>query len=219
MQLRHSELSQLLCVTSRVASIGTTCLWSAWPLKGVGVRGDTVSADIHTSAPARGVTGRDNGHGGYAVLTDESAPASPASLTSRAASSLPWNRDSSLGWTAAGRPQPRMRQLMGVCGWAAVLGGLGLVVGIRGLIGDLMGLAPSWYEPSMIVVGLIRNPLDCRGLRHRPPPPDAVPPARRLDAEPHLCDGANRNRVLAITAHRSLAAAPVIAGHVNHRAR
>jgi hypothetical protein len=44
---------------------------------------------------------------------------------------------------------------MGVCGWAAVLGGLGLVVGVRGLIGDLMGLAPSWYEPSMIVVGLI----------------------------------------------------------------
>jgi hypothetical protein len=48
-----------------------------------------------------------------------------------------------------------MRQLMGVCGWAALLGGLGLVIGIRGFIGDLMGKAPGWYEPSMIVVGIL----------------------------------------------------------------
>jgi hypothetical protein len=48
-----------------------------------------------------------------------------------------------------------MRQLMGVCGWAAVLGGLGLVIGIRGFIGDLMGFAPGWYEPAMIVTGAV----------------------------------------------------------------
>jgi hypothetical protein len=48
-----------------------------------------------------------------------------------------------------------MRQLMGVCGWAAVLGGLGLVIGIRGFIGDLMGFAPGWYEPTMIVTGAV----------------------------------------------------------------
>src|SRR5215831_421019 len=29
---------------------------------------------------------------------------------------------------------PRLRQLMGVCGWAAILGGVGLVIGIRDLI-------------------------------------------------------------------------------------
>jgi hypothetical protein len=51
--------------------------------------------------------------------------------------------------------QPRMRQLMGVCGWAAVLGGLGLVIGIRGFIGDLMGQAPGWYEAAMIIIGIL----------------------------------------------------------------
>ena len=50
-------------------------------------------------------------------------------------------------------PEPRLRQLMGVCGWAAVLGGVGLVIGIRGLIGVLAGDPPSWFEPAMIVVG------------------------------------------------------------------
>jgi hypothetical protein len=54
-----------------------------------------------------------------------------------------------------GRRQPRLRQLMGVCGWAAVLGALGLVIGIRGFVADLAGSAPGWYEPTMIIVGLI----------------------------------------------------------------
>lgn len=52
-------------------------------------------------------------------------------------------------------PQPRMRQLVGVCGWAAILGGLGLVIGVRGFIGDLMGKAPGWYESAMIIVGIL----------------------------------------------------------------
>lgn len=52
------------------------------------------------------------------------------------------------------RPEPRLRQLMGVCGWAAVLGGIGLVVGIRGLIGVLAGDPPGWFEPSMMAVGV-----------------------------------------------------------------
>jgi hypothetical protein len=60
---------------------------------------------------------------------------------------------------AAGRrprvepPEPRLRQLIGVCGWAAVLGGIGLVIGIRGLFGVLAGDPPSWYEPAAIVAG------------------------------------------------------------------
>ena len=121
------------------------------------MRGGAVSADTHTSAPIGGVTVPDNGGSGYAILSDEYASGAHdiSSPTSPAAGSLTWNRDSSSGLAAFARPQPRMRQLMGVCGWAAVLGGLGLVVGVRGLIGDLMGLAPSWYEPSMIVVGLL----------------------------------------------------------------
>ena len=69
---------------------------------------------------------------------------------------LTWDRPTSDGLAAVEPNEtPRMRQLMGVCGWAAVLGGLGLVIAIRGFIGDLMGLAPGWYEPSMIIVGAI----------------------------------------------------------------
>jgi hypothetical protein len=51
------------------------------------------------------------------------------------------------------RPEPRMRQLMGVCGWAAVLGGVGLILGIRGLFGVLAGNPPGWFEPSLIATG------------------------------------------------------------------
>ena len=42
-----------------------------------------------------------------------------------------------------------------VCGWAAVLGGIGLVIGLRGHIGILTGTPPTWYEPSIITTGLI----------------------------------------------------------------
>ena len=44
---------------------------------------------------------------------------------------------------------------MGVCGWAAVLGGIGLVIGLRGHIGILAGHPPTWYEPSLIAVGIV----------------------------------------------------------------
>lgn len=52
------------------------------------------------------------------------------------------------------RPEPRLRQLMGICGWAAVLGGVGLVIGIRGLIGVLAGDPPGWFEPAIIIAGM-----------------------------------------------------------------
>ena len=44
---------------------------------------------------------------------------------------------------------------MGVCGWAAVLGGIGLVIGIRGFFGVLAGDPPGWYEPSTAAAGAI----------------------------------------------------------------
>ena len=50
---------------------------------------------------------------------------------------------------------PRLRQLMGVCGWAAVLGGVGLVLGLRALIGVIADDPPAWYEPSTITAGLL----------------------------------------------------------------
>jgi hypothetical protein len=50
---------------------------------------------------------------------------------------------------------PRLRQLMGVCGWAAVLGGVGLVLGLRAFFGILSGAAPGWYEPATAAAGLV----------------------------------------------------------------
>ena len=44
---------------------------------------------------------------------------------------------------------------MGVCGWAAILGGVGLVLGLRGLIGVFADDPPGWYEPSTITAGLL----------------------------------------------------------------
>lgn len=52
------------------------------------------------------------------------------------------------------RAEPRLRQLIGVCAWAAVLGGVGLVIGIRGLIGLMVASVPRWFEPTMTVVGV-----------------------------------------------------------------
>jgi hypothetical protein len=49
---------------------------------------------------------------------------------------------------------PRLRQLMGVCGWAAVLGGVGLVIGIRDLFAVVTGASPGWFEPVMSLIGL-----------------------------------------------------------------
>jgi hypothetical protein len=53
----------------------------------------------------------------------------------------------------AGRP--RLRQLIGVCGWAAVLGGISLIVAIRGIWGSITTNPPGWYQPSVTLVGLI----------------------------------------------------------------
>ena len=118
-----------------------------------------MSADTHTSAPIRGVPGSgDRGRASQyvAVLTDDpTGDAARIPTTSPQTDRLTWNRDSSVDLPAVERRQPRLRQLMGVCGWAALLGVVGLVVGIRGFIGDLVGAAPDWYEPAMIAVGFI----------------------------------------------------------------
>ncbi|MBX6750951.1 MAG: hypothetical protein IRY85_14975 [Micromonosporaceae bacterium] len=66
---------------------------------------------------------------------------------------LSWAQDS--GIMPVVSRQPRLRQMFGVCTWAAVLGVLGLGVGIRGLVAILMKAAPGWYEPAMIGVGFV----------------------------------------------------------------
>jgi hypothetical protein len=89
------------------------------------------------------------------------------SATGRMPAGLPAQRGTGpMSWTSSvapadpagepgSSPEPRLRQLMGVCGWAAVLGGVGLVIGIRGLIGVVAGHPPGWFEPAMIVVGFV----------------------------------------------------------------
>ena len=64
---------------------------------------------------------------------------------------LTWAADSSLMPVVG--TQPRLRQMLGVCVWAAVLGVVGLIVGLRGFIAALMHETPSWYEPMMGGIG------------------------------------------------------------------
>ena len=50
---------------------------------------------------------------------------------------------------------PQLRTLAGLAGWAATLGVVGLVVGVRGLLVILVSKPPHWYEPTLITMGLI----------------------------------------------------------------
>jgi hypothetical protein len=77
----------------------------------------------------------------------------PTALVPTADAPLTWAQDS--GILPAVDRQPRLRQMLGVCGWAAVLGALGLVVGIRGFIADLMETTPGWYLPVLAVTGVV----------------------------------------------------------------
>jgi hypothetical protein len=53
------------------------------------------------------------------------------------------------------RSDPDLRRLLGLSGWAAALGVVGLVVGVRGLVAILVGGIPGWYEPTLVVMGLV----------------------------------------------------------------
>jgi hypothetical protein len=97
-----------------------------------------VSADIHTVAGARR---------GRLATVDEDRFGPDGALT--------WAASETRQLHEVEAPQPRLRQIVGVCGWAALLGVLGLAVGIRGLLADLIDYTPSWYEPMMIGIGLL----------------------------------------------------------------
>jgi hypothetical protein len=128
-----------------------------------------VSTDTHTSSPRHGDQGQhagvDERQAGYGpvrrgrLATVEAehdarlarVAAEPTGLVPEAP--LTWARDSGVLPTVS--RTPRLRQMLGVCGWAALLGAVGLVVGIRGFIADLMSTTPGWYEPVMIGAGAI----------------------------------------------------------------
>jgi hypothetical protein len=143
-----------------------------------------VSAETHTSSPRSGEhghqTGADERYSGTAygpaqrgrlatvaaehdarlaaVAAEPTSMVPVAAATSAAPSTandapLTWAQDS--GILPVVSRQPRLRQMFGVCAWAAVLGVIGLVVGARGLIAILMKASPGWYEPAMIGVGVV----------------------------------------------------------------
>lgn len=133
-----------------------------------------MSADIHTSSPRHGAhsqhAGVDERYAGTGygaaqrgrlatVAADHDTrlarvAAEPTSLVPVASEApLTWAQDSSVLPTV--ERQPRLRQMLGVCGWAAVLGMVGLVVGIRGFVAELLETTPGWYEPMMIGVGIV----------------------------------------------------------------
>ena len=71
------------------------------------------------------------------------------------------------------RPGPPLRVLAGLSAWAAALGGIGLLVGVRGLIAILVGGIPNWYEPTLITMGLVGIALTAAGfltVQQRPLP-------------------------------------------------
>lgn len=132
-----------------------------------------MSADTHISSPRDGVHSQHGGvderyagsgygvaqRGRLATVAEEHdarlarVAAEPTSMVPVRDTSLAWADDSSVLPTVD--RQPRLRQMLGVCGWAAILGAIGLVVGIRGFIADLLEATPSWYEPVMIAVGIV----------------------------------------------------------------
>ncbi len=81
------------------------------------------------------------------------APVVPRARTAGTApDGTPWN--ARISQRAPQRdPGPRPRRLVGLCTWAALLGFLGLAVGVRGVIAILVK-APHWYEPTLITLGL-----------------------------------------------------------------
>jgi hypothetical protein len=48
---------------------------------------------------------------------------------------------------------PRLRHIAAACGWAALLGVVGLAIAVRGFIGVQVGDAASWYEPAILITG------------------------------------------------------------------
>ena len=106
-----------------------------------------MSADTHATTPTSSAP-----RGRLASAVAEPTVVVPVVATS-GEGMLTWDQDSTV-LPVMSRPQPRIRQMVAVCAWAAVLGVLGLAVGIRGFVADLLDDTPGWYEPTMIGTGL-----------------------------------------------------------------
>ena len=65
------------------------------------------------------------------------------------------DRDSVFRFPSEDDPHPRARRLLGMSLYSAVLGTLGLAVGVRGLLSIVGGATPGWYEPALAGTGLL----------------------------------------------------------------
>jgi hypothetical protein len=75
----------------------------------------------------------------------------PAQLTRALAEQLRTNFDLPDRRT----PTPHPARLAGICAWAAVLGMTGLLVAGRALISMLANTAPGWFQPVIVIIGII----------------------------------------------------------------
>lgn len=61
-------------------------------------------------------------------------------------------------------PAPHPAKLIGICGWAAGLGLLGLPVAGRSSVAIVMHAAPAWFEPAVVTLGLLGIGLTVAGF-------------------------------------------------------
>jgi hypothetical protein len=52
-------------------------------------------------------------------------------------------------------PAPRPARLVGICGWVAALGLLGLPVGGRAAVAIITDAGPAWFGPVVVLVGVL----------------------------------------------------------------
>ncbi|MFK3980002.1 hypothetical protein ACI2K4_06410 [Micromonospora sp. NPDC050397] len=105
----------------------------------------TVPPDLATATHPPGVPAA----AGYVPPVRQATPTARPPL-------VPWAAPTADHPICSRRAGPRgtSRQILGVCGWATVLGLVGLGTGLRGLVAIVAGVAPNWYEPTMASIGL-----------------------------------------------------------------
>lgn len=105
-------------------------------------------ATLHTETPATqqrpAPSPRKGRNGGLAVRASELRRTLSA-----------WTGAAHLGAPVDAGHAPRLRQLAGMSTWAAALTFGGLIIAIRSVVGIIAGDAPAWFEPIIIIIGLV----------------------------------------------------------------
>jgi hypothetical protein len=101
---------------------------------------------------------------GFAGLSVEGSDHRARSFAARRLGQLPIHLPGSFRMPNSTDPAPEPQRLIGMCSWAAALGLLGLMVAARALWALMTGLAPDWFEPAVIGVGLLGIGLTAAGF-------------------------------------------------------